>query len=124
MRAARDPGSDPKASGRGSDLHFSLGGGDICLFDQAEIDRAGNLAPYVVNPRTHIAPPIRRIGHVTIPRLDFQFCQFAGGDVIWSIRSSLLYPIVLLLLVAVLLGRRLKRPRRETEAEGPGTATP
>ncbi len=107
------------------DLHFSLRGGDVCLFNQAEFDRAGNLSPYVVNPRMHIEPPIRRIGHVTIPGLDFQYCQFAPDDyVVWSIRLSLLYPIVVLLLVAVLLGRRLKRRHRDIEAQGSSTATP
>jgi hypothetical protein len=105
------------------DLHFSLGGGDICLFDQAEIGRAGNLAPYVVNPRTHISPPIRRVGRVTIPGFDFHYCQFApDGYIIWSIRLSLLYPIMVLLLVAVVLGCRLKRRRRGMEAEGSSTA--
>ena len=105
------------------DLHFSLGGGNICLFDQAEIGRAGNLAPYVVNPRTHIAPPIRKVGRVTIPGLDFHYCQFAPDDyIIWSIRLSLLYPIMVLLLVAVVLGCRLKRRRRGMEAEGSSTA--
>jgi len=104
-------------------LHFTLGGGDICLFDQAEIGRGGNLAPYVVNPRTHIAPPIRRVGRVTIPGFDFHYCQFApDGYIIWSIRLSLLYPIMVLLLVAVVLGCRLKRRRRAMEAEGFSTA--
>ena len=104
-------------------LHFTLGGGDICLFDQAEIGRGGNLAPYVVNPRTHIAPPIRRVGRVTIPGFDFHYCQFApDGYIIWSIRLSLLYPIIVLLLVAVVLGCRLKRRRRGREAEGSSTA--
>jgi hypothetical protein len=104
-------------------LHFTLGGGDICLFDQAEIGRGGNLAPYVVNPRTHIAPPIRRVGRVTIPGFDFHYCQFApDGYIIWSIRLSLLYPIMVLLLVAVVLGCRLKRRRRGMEAEGFSTA--
>jgi hypothetical protein len=107
----------------GHGLHFTLGGGDICLFDQAEVDRAGNLAPYVVNPRTHIAPPIRRVGRVTIPGFDFQYCQFApNGYIIWSIRLSLLYPIMVLLLVAVVLGCRLKRRRRGMQAEGFSTA--
>jgi hypothetical protein len=107
------------------DLHFSLRGGEICLFDQVEIDGAGHIAPLVVNPRTHIAPPIRGVGHVTIPGLDIQYCQLApDGYIIWSIRLSLLYPIVVLLLVAVVLGRRLRRRRRGIEAEGPGTATP
>ena len=105
------------------DLHFSLGGGDVCLFNQAKFDRAGNLSPYVVNPRMHIEPPIRRIGHVTIPGLDVQYCQLAPDDyVVWSIRLSLLYPIMVLLLVAVVLGCRLKRRRRGMEAEGPSTA--
>jgi hypothetical protein len=104
-------------------LHFTLGGGDICLFDQTEIGRGGNLAPYVVNPRTHIAPPIRRIGRFTIPGFDFNYCQFApDGYITWSIRSSLLYPIMVLLLVAVVLGCRLKRRRRGMEAEGLSTA--
>ena len=104
-------------------LHFTLGGGDICLFDQAEIGRGGNLAPYVVNPRTHIAPPIRKVGRVTIPGLDFHYCQFApDGYIIWSIRLSLFYPIMVLLLVAVVLGCRLKRRRRGVEAEGFSTA--
>ena len=104
-------------------LHFTLGGGDICLFDQAEIGRGGNLAPYVVNPRTHIAPPIRRVGRVTIPGFDFHYCQFApDGYIIWSIRLSLLYPIMVLLLVAVVLGCRLKRRRRGMESEGISTA--
>ena len=94
------------------DLHFSLGGGDICLFDQAEIGRAGNLVPYVVNPRPNIGPPIRRVGRVTIPGFDFHYCQFApDGYIIWSIRLSLLYPIMVLLLVAAVLGCRLKRRR-------------
>jgi hypothetical protein len=105
------------------DLHFAVGGGDLCLFDQAEIDRGGNLAPYVVNPRTHIAPPIRRIGRVTIPGFDFHYCQFAPyGYIIWSIRLSLLYPIMVLLLVAAVLGCRLKQRRRGMEAEGFSTA--
>jgi hypothetical protein len=104
-------------------LHFTLGGGDLCLFDQAEIGRGGNLAPYVVNPRTHIAPPIRTVGRVTIPGFHFQYCQFApDGYIIWSIRLSLLYPIMVLLLVAVVLGCRLKRRRRGVEAEGFSTA--
>jgi hypothetical protein len=106
-----------------NDLHFTLGGGDVCLFDQAEIGRGGNLAPYVVNPRTHIAPPIRRVGRVTIPGFDFHYCQFApGGYIVWSIRLSLLYPIMVLLLVGVMLGCRVKRRRRRMEAEGLSTA--
>jgi hypothetical protein len=108
----------------GYDLHVSLGGGDICLFDQAEFDRAGNIAPLVVNPRMHIAPPIRRVGHLTIPGLDFHYCQFTpDGYIIWSIRLSLLYPIVVLLLVAVVLGRLPKRRRRDLEAASHSTAT-
>jgi hypothetical protein len=105
------------------DLHFSLGDGEICLFDQAQIGRAGNLVPYVVNPRPNIGPPIRRVGRVTIPGFDFHYCQFApDGYIIWSIRLSLLYPIMVLLLVAVVLGCRLKRGRPGMEAEGSSTA--
>jgi hypothetical protein len=101
----------------GYDLHITLGGGDICLFDQFHVGPSGDIEPLVVDPRTHIAPPIRRVGHVTIPGFDFQYCQFApDGYVIWSLRLSLLVPIAMMLLVAVLLRRRLKRHRGSSES--------
>jgi hypothetical protein len=105
-------------------VHFSLGNGTICLFDHAVIGDAGNLGPFVVDARTHIPPPpIRRVGRVAIPGLGFDSCEFApDGYTVWSIRLSLLYPITALLLVAVVLGWRVKRRSRGIKAEGSSIA--
>ena len=119
-----DEGHDPRDEGHG--LHFSLGNGDISLFNQVVLDGAGKFAPYVVTPSPPLmrrTQPDERISHVTIPGLDYHYYQSARtGYTVWSIRLSLLYPIMVLLLVAVVLGCRLKRRRRGMEAEGSSTA--
>ena len=91
------------------DIHVLAGNGEIWLFNQFESDSSGNVRPLMVELRTHVAPKDGRIGRLTIPGFDLEYCQFLTfDDVAWSLKISLLYPAVLALVVTVLL-HRLRR---------------
>jgi hypothetical protein len=98
------------------DLHLLVGEGDLSLCDQFDVDPSGNVRPLVVEAR-QVGPSGIRSGDVagkfTIPGLDIRYCRVASdGYLIWSLKLSLLIPVVFLFLVALWLRRRLKRLRR------------
>jgi hypothetical protein len=97
--------SNPRSSR--DDLHILVGRGTLSFCDQVDFDASSNIQPWVVDRRTHVAPKIRRMGQCTLPGFDLRYCQFApDGYVVWSLRLSLLIPVVLSLLGAALFYRR------------------
>lgn len=99
----------------GDDLHLLVGEGDLSLCDQFDVDASGNVRPLIVDPRTLITSDILRgdrFGHFTIPGLDLRYYRFGpSGYLIWSLRLSMLVPIVLSLSGAALFRFRMKRLR-------------
>lgn len=105
----------PTLRSMGDDLHLLVGEGDLSLSDQFEVDSSGNVRPLIVDPRRSVASDILRgdrFGQFTIPGLDLRYYWSAPfDDLIWSLRLSMLYFIVLSLLGAALFRYRLKRLR-------------
>ncbi|HEV3263763.1 MAG TPA: hypothetical protein VG013_43410 [Gemmataceae bacterium] len=97
------------------DLHLLVGEGDLALCDQFDVDTSGTVRPLIVNHRDVVASNIPggdRFGQFTIPGLDLRYCRIAPTDyLIWSLRVTMLFPIVLSLLGAALFRYRLKRRR-------------
>lgn len=97
----------------GGDLHLLVREGDLALCDQFDVDASGNVRPLIVDPRSLVASDILRgdrFGRFTIPGLDLRYYRLApSGYLIWSLRLSLLVPIVLFLSGAALFRHRLKR---------------
>lgn len=100
--------STPPSVGNG--LHVLVGAGDLSLSDQFDVDGSGNVQPLIIDLRTISAADIRRgarVGGFTIPGLDVRYYRLAShAYVIWSLRLSLLIPVALLFLLAVLFRRR------------------
>jgi hypothetical protein len=101
------------------DIHLLFEGGNLALCDQFDVDVSGTVRPVIVGLRDLRPSDILRgdrAGQFTIPGIDIRYYRHApDGYVIWSLRFSLLIPIVVSLLLAVLLQRRLVRLRRHTE---------
>jgi hypothetical protein len=107
------------------DLHLLVGDGDLALCDQFDVDASGNVRPLIVDSRTVRPSDILkgdRLGQLTIPGLEFRYYRMASdGYLIWSLKLTLLIPVIALFLLAVLFHRRLKplRGRLEQGAGGP-----
>jgi hypothetical protein len=105
------------------DIHLLVRGGDLSLCNQFDADASGNVRPLMDTVKL-AASDIRRgdrLRHLTIPGVDLRYCRLASdGYVIWSLRLSLLIPVVLLFLLAILFRRRLKRLRRALEQDPVG----
>jgi hypothetical protein len=102
----------PTSRSAGDDLHLLIQSGNLWFCDQVDWDASGNARADIIDPRTHIAPKIRKIGRHAGLGFDLQYCVFApDGYVVWSLKLSLLFPITLSLLAAALFRFRLKRLR-------------
>jgi len=93
------------------DLHLLVGEGDFSLCDQFETDASGKVRPLIIDPRDPqtILGSGDRTGRFTIPGIDLRYHRDArSGYVCWSVRLSLLIPVVILLACASLFRHRLK----------------
>jgi hypothetical protein len=92
-------------------VYLQISGGNASLFSELDFDSADSPKPYVANPRAIISPRVVRNHQFAVPGLAAQFCRFAAGPPVWSLRVSLALPAMFSLITAVLLTRRLRRLR-------------
>jgi hypothetical protein len=90
-----------------NNLNIMMQRGTILLFNQFEVDSSGHVIPYIDNNPSYSVPRLNtnRIGgHLIIPGFGFRYGQITGeGHVAWSLKFSLVYPLILFLLTAALL---------------------
>jgi hypothetical protein len=106
------------------DIHVVVRDGDLSLCNQFDMDASGNVRP-LMDTLQLTASDIRRGGYrpgrFMIPGVDGRYCRLgSGGYLIWSLRLSLLIPVVLLFLLAIVFRRRLKHLRRAIEQDPVG----
>jgi hypothetical protein len=83
--------------------------------------------PAIVNPRNIVWPKVTRSGSVNLPGVSLTFCLFQHGPAVWSMRVSLLVPLVLSLFMIAIVFYRLKRlhgrsaPRQRAVASSPAS---
>jgi hypothetical protein len=95
----------------GDRFYVVVGRSTVQLFSTLATDRSGNIVPRIVDVRTNLERH-RRFGRFRIPGFEWDYCQFArDGHVVWSLRLSLLYPLLVSLVCAVFFRLRLKRLR-------------
>jgi hypothetical protein len=85
--------------------------GDIMLFNQFEVDKSGRVIPWIDNNPAYTVPTKnRRGGRFTIPGFGLRYGQVTrDGDVAWSLKISLVFPLILSVLTAAFLRRHLRR---------------
>jgi hypothetical protein len=90
----------------------------------SDLDKASDgPAPEIVNPRNISARRVRRSTSVQLPGFSLIFCLFHDGPAVWSLRMSLLLPLVLSGFVVVIAFYRLnllQLRKPACEAAGPG----
>jgi hypothetical protein len=94
-------------------LFLVVNRGDFALSDQYYVPAAGNIRPLI------LAAPLRtrfgslragRIGGFAIPGVDVRYFRIdSDGYLVWSVRLSLLIPVVLFAFLAAWLHRCLER---------------
>lgn len=98
-------------------VSIMLANGDILLFNQFEVDKSGRVIPWIDDNPTYTVPTRnRRGGRFTIPGFGLRYGQVTpDGDMAWSLRISLVLPLILSLLTAAWLRRHLgRRPAAST----------
>jgi hypothetical protein len=109
----------PTSRSVGDDLHLLVGDGDLALCDQFDVDTSGKVRPLIIERRMLVPADILRgdrLGQLTTPGLDIRYYRFGpSGYLIWSLRLSLLIPVVLLSFLAFWFRHHLRRLRRRTE---------
>jgi hypothetical protein len=116
-----------------SQSFLAVGSRLFALLRPGWIDAASDLdaapdapAPLIVNPRNIIAPKVTRSGSVNLPGFSLTFCLFQSNPAMWSMRISLLVPLILLLFMIAIVYYRLKRlqsrmPPSTAATDGPDT---
>jgi hypothetical protein len=99
--------------------------GCVVLFNQAEVDSSGDVTPWIEsNPQYATPPRGRRGGQIILPGCAVHYGEITReGDVAWSLRLSLLIPLVMSLVIAGVILRRIRKHQARPARSTPRVAT-
>ncbi|WZO95831.1 hypothetical protein EP7_002801 [Isosphaeraceae bacterium EP7] len=101
--------------GRGI-LYVQVLDGSVYFFSEPDFD-ADFPRPYIVNPRTNLAPKIQTIRSFSAPGFAFNSCRFVTGYLVWSLGFSMTFPAAISSLMAAHSIRQLRRVHRLAPTE-------